>query len=285
MLDVELEDLLQRAFLAGIGGHRLGKGHGGSPWVGNDVAHALQGCLDRAANDIRVILDRVVGGEDRLGHAFENLRLRYQLDLQPGFFGVDHPVRHTGHRLGFVGREQLPDTGRAGGLDVHIVLAQASFAQGGEQGVVGGVRVGHHRHGLALEVADGVDVLLGIGGDHGHAAGTQHRDRAHRNPVGPHHDRGITQGTAEHGVTGADLFCHVHATLGGDELHVQVLGGVVTLLLRDDPRSESRQVRWRRQQVSHVGRLRLGGEGHAQAERDGGDLAEALKQGLEHAYS
>ncbi|MNP49160.1 hypothetical protein D3C76_1433290 [compost metagenome] len=73
MLDVELEDLLQRIFLAGIGGHRLGKGHCGSAWVGNDVAHALQRGLDRAANDIRVILDGIVGGKDRLGHAFENL--------------------------------------------------------------------------------------------------------------------------------------------------------------------------------------------------------------------
>ncbi|MOA10160.1 hypothetical protein D3C78_1300370 [compost metagenome] len=127
--------------------------------------------------------------------------------------------------------------------------------------------------------------MLGIGGDHGHAAGTQHRDRAHRNPVGPHHDRGIAEGTAEHGVTGADLFGHVHAALGGDEGHVQVPGCVVALLLRDDPWGERRRGRWRRQQVSHVGRLRLGGEGHAQAERDGGDLAEALKQRLEHAYS
>ncbi|MNN44265.1 hypothetical protein D3C81_1585460 [compost metagenome] len=178
----------------------------------------------------------------------------------------------------------MPDARRAGGLDVDIGLAQAGFAQGGEQGVVGGVGIGHHGQGLALEVLDRLDVLAGIGSDHGHATGAEHRHGAHRNAVGADHDRGVTDGTAEHGVAGADLFGDIHTTLGGDEGQVQVPGTVVTLFLGNDPRRKGRRVGRRGQQVGDLGWLCLGSERQAKTEGDDRSLRQAL-QGLEHAYS
>ncbi|MCY1174219.1 hypothetical protein D9M73_144130 [compost metagenome] len=162
-----------------------------------------------------------------------------------------------------VAQQQLRHGAGADHLRAHRVLGPA-------QGV-------HDGHGLALEILHAVDTRLAVGGDHGHAAAAQHGDGFHRHAIGADDDRGIAEGAAHQGVSGADLLGHVYPALAGDEGDSQVLLGVVTLVLGDDPGREGRRVRRRRQQVGDfLGRGLYGRGGQGKGKQRGVD------QGLEH---
>jgi hypothetical protein len=274
ILAVHVQGLLDARFLALVGrdGGHVGGGRGFR--VVHDVFHAAQGGADQALEQVGPVPDGVVGSQDSLGHALEAIGLD-DVDLGAGIGGADDPVRHPGHRLRLARREDLPDAGRTGGLDLRIALAQVDGLQVAQQRVIGGVGVGHHGDGLALQVPERLDAAVLVHADHGQRTGAQHGDRLDRHAVGAHDDRRVADRAADHGVARADLLGDVDAAAGGNERDLQVLRGVIALLLRHHPGGEGQRVRRRRQQVGDFfhRRQRRGGDRHREGRRtaDGGE--------------
>ena len=139
-------------------------------------------------DQLRIFLNRLIRGEDGLGHTFEVGVGRLYVDLGASLHGADSPVGHASHCAGLFTSELLPHASRAGGLDIDIVFGQAHFCQHAQQGVVTRVGVGQHGDRFAAQFARAVNALVLVADQLHQRARAQHRDRLHRNTLGSRND-------------------------------------------------------------------------------------------------
>jgi hypothetical protein len=172
--------------------------------------------------------------------------------------GVIH-FGNAGHADRGAARDRLPDPGRTGRLDVHIIGLQPDARERAEKRIIGRVLIGHNGEGLALQLLRLVDA--GIGAHHRlhEPLAAEHGDDFHRHTIAAHDDRAVTHHAAELRIAGADLLCHVDAAASDREIHVEPGIGEIPFPLGDLQRSEGRQQGWRRKQISDA----FGGQGRS----------------------